>query len=271
MAIQCADTETLVQTYLDGELADNDAETLQAHLGECANCNQLATEEARFHARLRERLTPPPAPEHLRGNILKALDQEDWRARKQRSSRWNWTLPAASSLAAVAALLFFFVSSNQSVSTPPVADDAVRQHLRRPPVEVTGTKVSPFVREHFSQQAHVPRFSDSSTGLLGARLSHMAGRDAAQLYYETRMGNRRYEVSVLIVESRRLDLCVGRPYRIGGRKLCLVKHRGHHVVTHTDENGWGYVFTSKMDGETLVDFVGTWDLLLASENRRRRR
>lgn len=272
MAIQCADTEPLVQTFLDGELADADADALHAHLAECAECNQVAAETARFHASLRERLTPPPAPEHLRDNILQALDQEDWRVRKARSPRWNWTLPVASSLAAVAALLFFFVSSNQSVSTSPVADDAVRQHLRRPPVEVTGTKVSPFVREHFSHRAHVPRFSDTSTGLLGARLSHVAGRDAAQLFYETRIGNRLYDVSVLIVEPSRLDFCVGRRYMVGDRKLCLAHLQGMHIVSHTDEDGWGYLVVSEMDGPHLLDFVGTSDLLLrASENHRRTR
>lgn len=271
MAIQCADTESLVQTYLDGELADSDASALQGHLAECPECNQIATEEARFHASLRERLTPPNAPGHLRGSILEALDREDWQARKQRSSRWNWTLPVASSLAAVAALLFFVVSSNQSETTPPVADDAVRQHLRRPPIEVSGAKVSPFVREHFSQQAHVPRFSNSRTGLLGARLSHLAGRDAAQLYYTTRMGNRVYDVTVLVLKPGRLNLCVGRRYTIGGRRLCLGHRKGMHMVTHIDERGLGYVFISEMDGPRLLEFVGTSDLLLRTPERRRMR
>lgn len=271
MAIQCADTETLVQTYLDNELADNDADALEAHLAECAECNQFATEEARFHASLRERLTPPPAPEHLRGSILEALDREDWQARKQRNSRWNWTLPVASSLAAVAALLFFFVSSNQSSSAPPVADDAVRQHLRRPPVEVTGAKVSPFVREHFSPRAHVPRFSHSSTGMVGARLSHVAGRDAAQVYYETKMDNHRYDVSLLMVAPSGLNLCVGRRYRVGGRMLCGGHVRGLNVVSFTDEDGWGYLFTSEMNGQKLLEFVSTSDLILRAPDTRRRR
>ena len=272
MATECADTETLVQTNLDGELADSDVFALQAHLAACAECNQLATETARFHARLRERLTPPAAPEHLRGQILAVLDHEDWNARKQRSSRWNWTLPVASSLAAVAALLFFVVSSDPSVATPAVADDAVRQHLRRPPVEVTGTRVSPFVREHFSHNAHVPRFSSSNTGMVGARLSHIGGRDAAQVYYKTQMGNRQYDVSMLMVAPNQLDLCLGRPYDIGGRKLCLGRHRGMHVVSLVNEDGMGYVFISEMGGQKLLDFVSTSDLFLrGAENRQRDR
>lgn len=271
MAIQCADTESLVQTYLDGELADTDADALQAHLDGCLECNQIATEEARFLARLRERLTPPGAPEHLRGRIMDALDRDDWQARKKRSSRWNWTLPAASSLAAVAALLFFFVSSEQSVTTPPVADEAVRQHLRRSPAEVTGAKVSPFVREHFSQQAHVPRFSNSRTGLLGARLSHVGGHDAAQLYYNTEMGNRIYDVTVLVLKPSGLKLCVGERHVIGGRRLCLGHRQGMNVVTHTDERGWGYMFVSEMDGRALLEFVGTSDLLLRTSERPRPR
>ena len=269
MAIQCADIETLVQTYLDGELAESDASALQDHLDECTTCNQFATEEARFHARLRERLAPPPAPDHLRGNIMKALDQEDWRLRKQRSSRWNWTLPAASSLAAAAALLFFVVSSNQAPRSAPVADDAARQHLRRPPIEVAGSSVKPWVREHLSPVAHVPRFSSTNTNLRGARLSHLLGHDAIRLFYTTRVEHRLYDVTVMLLDASALELCIGRKYRIGGRKLCVAQKRGLHIVTHEDGDGLGYVFISEMDADKMLQFVSTSDLLLrAPENGR---
>lgn len=270
MAIQCDDTEPLVQTYLDGELAEEDAAVLQAHLAACTPCNQAATEVARFHARLREKLAPPTAPTHLRGRIFDALDREDISMRRQRASRWNWTLPAAASLAAAAALLFFFVSTNKQPAESPVAYDAVRQHQRRAPIEAAGAAAGSWVREHLSSDMHVPRFSSTSTSLRGVRLSHLRGHDAAQVFYETRVGHRLYDVSALILRPRKLKLCSGRSYEIGGRVFCVSRNRGFFVVTHKDEEGIGYVFISQMDPDTFLDFLGTSDLIWRSSESHHR-
>lgn len=268
MAIQCADTDTLVQTYLDGELADADAAMLHGHLTECAVCAHTATEEARAHALLREKLAPPSMPMHLRDRVIEALAIDDWQSRRHSVARWSWTFPAAASVAAAAALVLFVVTNNQPAKNQAVAEDAVRQHTRPLPIEVAGNSVPVFVREHLSPMAHVPRFSSTATSLRGARLSHLGGRDAALVFYETRMGNRLYDVSALIFDARDMRLCNGRMFDIGGRDVCVSQIQGFHVATHKDDRGIGYIFISEMDAMTMLDFVKTSDLLLrASEQR----
>jgi anti-sigma factor RsiW len=268
MAIQCADTDTLVQTYLDGELAENDASILQSHLAECAPCARAATDEARTHAFLREKLAPPPMPTHMRDRVMEALERDDWQSRRQRASRWSWILPAAASLAAAAALVLFIVSNNQPENDRAVAEDAVRQHTRPLPIEVAGNSVPVFVREHLSPVAHVPRFSSTATNLRGARLSHLGDRDAALVFYETRLGSRLYDVSALIFDARDMHVCSGRAFDIGGRDVCVTQIQGFHVATHKGDDGIGYIFISEMDALTMLDFVKTSDLLLRASDKR---
>lgn len=268
MAIQCADVETLVPAHLDGELAEEDARALQAHLATCTACGALAREEARFHAELRQSLIPPPAPFELRARMVEELDREGWRARQRTRTRQGWTLPALASVAAAAALALFVVAGPRAQKDAPVAQEAVRQHMRRPPLEVQGTAVSPWVKRHLSPSVHVPRFSDRSTNLRGARLSHLRGRDAVQVFYDAVVEHRRYEVSAIILDASGLDMRAREHHVIGGRELWVGQSRGYNVVTHKDGNGIGYVFISEMDAESLLDFVVNSDLLLrASESQ----
>jgi anti-sigma factor (TIGR02949 family) len=262
MAIQCVDVETLVQTHLDGELAEEDASELQSHLAACSSCCEAAAEEARFHAELRHTLAPPVAPAGLRARISAELERDDSTARKDRRARWSWALPAAATLAAAAALFLFVVENQRAEVEAPVAYDAVRQHIRRPPIEVQGAAVTPWVKQHLSPGVEVPRFSDRSTSLRGARLSHLRGRDAVLLYYDASVRGRRHAVTATILDAADLDLRTGERHAIGDRDLWVGQDRGYNIVTFKGPDGFGYVFTSEMDSESLLDFVVNSDLLL---------
>jgi anti-sigma factor RsiW len=262
MAIQCLDVETLVQTHLDGELAEDDAKELQSHLTACSSCCGVATEEARFHAGLRQTLAPPAMPAGLHSKIIAELAREDWRARKANRARWSWALPASATVAAAAALLFFVVANQRTDAEAPVAYDAVRQHIRQPPIEVQGAAVSPWVKRHLSPVVEVPRFSDRNTRLRGARLSHLRGRDAVLLYYDASVGSQRHAVTAVILEAADLDLRSGQRYSVAGRELWVSQNLGYNIVTLKGPDGIGYVFTSEMDSESLLGFVVNSDLML---------
>lgn len=267
MAIQCADVETLVQTHLDDELADEDARVLKEHLTSCRSCGVLASEEARFHAELRSKLAAPAMPAELAGRIAAELDRHDWRARKERVGRLSAVLPMAASLAAAAALLLFVVSTRDGGSEPQLAQEAVRQHMRRPPIEVQGTAVSPWVERHMSPHVQIPTFSQS-TQLRGARLSHLRGRDAAQVFYDAFIGHRRHEVSAMIVpDAMDLKLRGGQRHVVDGRELWVGASHGYSVVFHKAVNGTVYLFTSDMDAGELLDLVADSDLLMRAGGR----
>lgn len=287
MPIHCGDIENLLQTYLDDELADDDSSAVAEHVAECPSCKKHVADEARFHSDVRYALEPPPAPESLRDNLCLVLDREDWQARKRGRSAWTWVLPGSATLAAAAALLLFVVSNQDfaadagsdpaasstasSGATPgatrsatPSAtyDDAVRRHVRKLPIEVQGAAVQDWASQHMPRQAALPRFSTPRTDLLGARLSHLDGRDALQLYYQARVDHRVYEMTGLILDASDLDFRTRERRTISGRELWVGKSMGYNVVAHKDERGIGYVFISEMTVAQLLDTVGNSDLLV---------
>src|SRR6266545_8163254 len=108
MATQCNDIETLLPTYLDGELAAADRLSFDHHTADCSECREVVRSEAAYRARVRELLAPPAAPDGLDRRVRSALDGEDMRARAaRRQVGRSWALPGAAGLAAAAALALF--------------------------------------------------------------------------------------------------------------------------------------------------------------------
>jgi anti-sigma factor RsiW len=262
MPIRCTEIESLVQTYLDDELADGETRELELHLGACEGCRRHVAAAARFHARLRQDLAPPSAPGDLCQRIALALDQEDWRMRRARA-RAAWVLPGAATVAAAAALLLFAVTSlkpDMRPAEPQVTEAAVLEHIRRTPLEVQGAAVSPWMRQHYGAAVQTPRFEGMRTVLRGGRLGQIRDRQAMQLYYDVLHGQRRHEVVVHLFDGRGIDFArgfpEGRPHRIGDKELWVGKMRGYGVVAHRDVDGTAYLFTSSdLSGDRLLEIV----------------
>jgi hypothetical protein len=267
MPIRCTDIETLVQTYLDDELADGETRELELHLGMCASCRRHAASAARFHSHLRTQLAPPSAPAEFGQRIALALDQEDWNLRRAQPRR-SWMLPGAATMAAAAALLLFVMRSvpmTQTAASPAVAEDAVRELISRPPLEVQGAAVRPWVNEQHPA-AQMPEFEGLRSVLRGGRLSQIRDRRAVQIYYDVLHGQRRHEVSVHLFDARDIDFASGFPnsrlQTVGGRELWVGELRGYAVVAHRDRDGTGYLFTSPdLSGDHLLDIVSRAKLI----------
>jgi mycothiol system anti-sigma-R factor len=269
MAIHCSDIETLAQTYLDGELAEHDLSDFETHLAECDQCRAHVDDEVGFRRVLRRNLSAPAAPESLRDRIAASLDAEDvQRAEVARKRRWSWVLPGTASFAAAAALVLFVMQrtpeQHTKISTAAAAEvgtEAVKSHIRRPPVEVQGAAVNPWIRENFRPQVAIPRFRSRTVNLLGARLSRLRGRDAAQLFYKVRRGARLYDVQAHILDAKDLDLRAPARYRVAGMDMWVDKRFGYNIVKFKDHNGIAYVFTSDMDASELIKLLLRSDLL----------
>ena len=270
MPIHCSEIDTLVHAYLDGELADIDLNEFEEHTAECPECATRLRDEIAFRDHLRRRLAAPRAPQALRTRIDVLLDQEDRvTASARRRSRFAWLLPGTASVAAAAALILFVTTNNASLPVESVAADAVNAHMRRPPVEVQGqaSRVSPWIKEHFDSQVDVPRFAGTNVSLRGARLSHLRGRDAAQLFYQVDRNNQRHDMQVHIVTGADFNLSAKSKRVIGGRDVWIGGERGYSVVTFKDDSGVSYVFTSDMEDADLFDLVVSSDLLLRVNER----
>lgn len=271
MPIRCTEIETLVQTYLDDELADGETREFELHLGMCASCRRHAAAAARFHSHLRAQLAPPSAPGDLCERVALALDQEEWRMRRAQPRR-GWVLPGAATMAAAAALLLFAVRALPPTETQPLtaaspqlAEDAVSEVISRPPLEVQGAAVRPWVNER-RPAAQMPEFEGLRSVLRGGRVSQIRGRQAVQIYYDVLHGQRRHEVSVHLFDARDIDFASGFPnsrrHTVGTIDLWVGELRGYAVVAHRDRDGTGYLFTSPdLSGDHLLDIVSRAKLI----------
>ena len=271
MGMHCKDIDALAQTYLDSELEEHDLNDFEEHVAECAECNDKVGQERKFGDMIRLHLVPPAAPDSLRQRMTATLDGEDARlAEQRRSRRIAMILPAAATFAAAAALaVFVFANSGDSApsDSTTVGQDAIRQHMRRPPVEVTGAKASPWIREHFAPNAVVPRFANADVEFRGARLSHLHGRDAAQLFYDVRGSGLQVHI---IEDANDLEMPADRQV-VGGRELFVDGRLGLSIVMYRDQQGVLYVFTAETDRASLVELVGSSDLLMQVNERLRRK
>ena len=261
----CQSIDTLAMAYLDDELVAAERRELELHLLECSTCrSHVDTERAELEL-VRKALVAPPAPDLLKARIARALDVEDREAAKLQRRTWmQWLLPGSATLAAAAAImLFVFVrppSANTSAGS--VAQEAVRQQSRAMPMEVQGASTGPWLRQHF-RPIEPPRFTEPGIQLVGARLTAVAGHEAALLRYLVSMGGNQYTLTaVLIAGLREGSLSGGQPIQVGDRTLHVHNANGTPAVTYVDDQGMGYTFAAeRLSAQELLELVVSSDLI----------
>jgi anti-sigma factor RsiW len=269
----CESIETLAMAYLDDELVAEERRELELHLLSCAECKQHVESERAEIALVRRALAPPPAPGSLKVSIQRLLDAEDREA--MRASRRRWTrfaLPGASSLAAAAAIAVFVfgrpMGDDASRGTA-VAQEAVRVQSRQMPLEVQGAATGQWLRQHFTPNVEPPQFPEPGIRLLGARLTAVAGHDAALLRYLVTMHGDQFTLTAVVIDDMRGDeLSGGTPIKIGDNRVLHVHNaNGIPAVTYVDSSApigarIGYTFASeRLSPQELVELVVSTDLI----------
>ncbi|MGN6105288.1 MAG: hypothetical protein ACTHU0_09310, partial [Kofleriaceae bacterium] len=202
---------------------------------------------------------------------LDAEDLDAARAVRRRSISFvgRWMLPGAATLAAAAAIaVFAFVRPPEGApATTTVAREAVRQQGLSLPLEVQGASTAPWLRQHFAPISP-PVFTEPNVELLGARLTAIAGHDAALLKYGVAVGNNRFTLSAVVIDSLRDgELEGGQPIKIGDRTLHVHDADGVPAVTYVDESGppgsrIGYTFAcQRLSAQELIELVVSSDLI----------
>lgn len=74
--IPCQEAARRVYEYLDGELDDEDAETIRCHVEQCERCYPMFNWEQMFLDALKERADRPEDSEDLRRTVAELLDRE---------------------------------------------------------------------------------------------------------------------------------------------------------------------------------------------------
>ncbi|HET7085376.1 MAG TPA: zf-HC2 domain-containing protein [Rhizomicrobium sp.] len=174
----------ITQSYLDGELRDEQAQAAERHLENCLACQEQAANTADLSDALRK-LARYPAPELLRHKLTKQLDLET-----RRSPAGIFWMGAASGggFSALAAGFALFLLLPPSAAT--LSQSVVEAHT----AALTGGKtimvassnhhtVKPWLAAHAGISPPVVDFADQGFALTGGRTDEVAGRRAAVAVY----------------------------------------------------------------------------------------
>ncbi len=69
----CHDVKRVVYFFLDGTLDERRNDDFKHHIDACADCEARIIVHRRIRVFLRKRLTPLPAPDHLKQRLVRTL------------------------------------------------------------------------------------------------------------------------------------------------------------------------------------------------------
>jgi anti-sigma factor RsiW len=253
MTLNCADADTVLHAYVDGELAGNDREAYESHLRSCETCTQASRLQARFKAAIRGHLPRPALPAGLRTRIETALA-----AAPSPRRRWPWqAYPRAFTVGmAAAAAVVLLVTNMQRTVRSPVLEQAVSTFHHDLPLDVLSdscAKVSDWFRGKvdFAMQ---PAAERAGTHCQGGRLVNVRDRFGAYVVYQVPAGHR---LGVMVFPSDAEPLAGNHQRLLQGRHAFVDTRRGVSTVTFREPGGLDYVFTADLDEDSLANWVET--------------
>ncbi len=106
--ITCARVRVLLEAFVDGDLAADDAARVRAHLSTCADCRRQHDQAISLPFRLRALSSPVPGPS-LVGDVMQAVGAE------RGGYRRSWTLLVPE--AVLAAFILWYLSGLDGLSS----------------------------------------------------------------------------------------------------------------------------------------------------------
>jgi len=201
----CESLKGKLDTYLDGELPEQEMRTLDGHVRSCASCSSDALGKLQMKRAIQvagKRFTPS-------AEFRKRIEQTI--APKRRSFvfgslRPNWLL----AVAAVALVAFaLFIARNASDRSAgqqafsEIADLHVGTLASSSPVDVISTDrhtVKPWFQGKIPFSFNLPDLQNTEFSLLGGRLTYLDQTPGAQLIYDYR----KHHISVFVFQERSL-------------------------------------------------------------------
>lgn len=194
----CAERETRLHAYLDGELPEGAAREVADHIAQCPHCGPWYEEQRTIRGALRDGLPTFQAPDALRARIRRELRTASEGRQRSRLQAWRWLAAAAVLVSAVGGTWSF---ARRGAQAEAVADEVLASHVRSlMPGHLTDVlssdqhTVKPWFNGRLDFSPPVPEFAESGFPLIGGRLDYVAGRPVAVLVYR----RRRHMISVML-------------------------------------------------------------------------
>jgi anti-sigma factor RsiW len=192
--VRCTDAQTLIESYVDGELDVAHTVEIEQHLGDCSICAPRHQDVIELSSRIREEVPYFRASPDLQQRI-RAIAREK-RAETSRSlvPLWAWS-------GATAAVVLFAVitvglgrraseSSREQMITQEIVADHLRSLMANHLTDITSTdqhNVEPWFNGKLDFAPPVNDFAAEGFPLMGGRLDYLDGRPVAALVYQRRL------------------------------------------------------------------------------------
>jgi anti-sigma factor RsiW len=197
----CESWRTKLDTYLDGEVPEQEMRSFDAHVRNCPSCSadtltrvqtkraihvagKRFTPSAEFRRRVQQSIAPKP----------------------RRSFRLEWVLAAAAAVILVAGTLtsaYLGTRSGRDQVFSEIADLHVATLASSSPVDVISTDrhtVKPWFQGRIPFAFNLPELQNSQFTLLGGRMTYLEQTPGAHLIYDVR----KHHISVFVFEERSL-------------------------------------------------------------------
>src|SRR3984885_4873623 len=251
-AMNCDDSEILLNALIDGELDAGHAHDVEKHIATCSACAEKLTELREMHDAVSGAGLKMAAPAHLRSRIEKALPLPPARViapRKffqpsRRTFFGGFAAGRALSAALAASLVLTVVGTDKQQT---IANEVVSAHIRSlqaghlMDVETSDQHpVKPWFNGRLDVAPPVIDLTAQGFRLLGGRLDYIDGEPVASVIYQ-----RRKHVINLFV-AQRLGIA---------RASIMSKTIQGYNVRHWTEQGLDFWAVSDLAGDELDEFV----------------
>jgi anti-sigma factor RsiW len=197
----CEFSKTKLDTYLDGELQDQEMRSFDAHVRNCPSCSADALGRVQMKRSIQaagKRFTPSA---EFRRRIQKSIA-----TKPQRSFQLGWMLATAATVILVAGTLTSAYLGNRSSRDhvfSEIADLHVATLASSSPVDVISTDrhtVKPWFQGRIPFAFDLPELDNSGFSLLGGRMTYLDQTPGAHLIYDVR----KHHISVFVFQERSL-------------------------------------------------------------------
>src|SRR5579863_2316789 len=197
----CESWKAKLDTYLDGEVPQEEMRTFDSHVRNCPSCSADALSRVQLKRAIQvagKRFTPS-------AEFRKRM-QQSIASKPRHSFRLGWMLAAAAAVVLVAGTLTSTYLGNRSGRDQvfsEIADLHVATLASSSPVDVISTDrhtVKPWFQGKIPFTFDLPELQNSEFSLLGGRMTYLGQAPGAHLIYTVR----KHEISVFIVQEKDL-------------------------------------------------------------------
>jgi anti-sigma factor RsiW len=197
----CESWKAKLDTYLDGEVPQEEMRPFDAHVRNCPSCSADALSRVQLKRAIQvagKRFTPSA---EFRNRM-----QQNMAPKQRRSFRLGWTLAAAAAVVLVVGTLTSTYLGNRSGRDQmfsEIVDLHVATLASSSPVDVISTDrhtVKPWFQGRIPFAFNLPELQNSEFSLLGGRMAYLEQTPGAHLIYDVR----KHHISAFVFQERSL-------------------------------------------------------------------